>query len=278
MPANNVTYYAVFSVGSFSVTFYQYEASEHGPSGTPAPGYEQYSTATYAYGAEIVFPATPEIDNYTFTGWFDAEGNKYEAGATAPANNLELYPQYERIAVKLVPKAGSNFVIERDGKVEKHADNSVTSVPVAPNTAGDYDEFYVYGLPARVRGEATLNAGLEVLGDGRIEYDTTLTSGGYGTGCKVIVYDNITGEVAEQFYIVIFGDLNGDTRINTIDTGLHSDEVISPTWSNRRNPVPYMVKAADLNGDKRVNTIDTGLHSDVCIGNGAIDQTTGEIY
>ena len=33
---------------------------------------------------------TAKRDGYTFDGWFDAEGNKYETGALMPGNNLEL--------------------------------------------------------------------------------------------------------------------------------------------------------------------------------------------
>lgn len=48
----------------------------------------------YAYGAELVLPEAAEKDGYTFLGWYDADGNKVEAG-TIVSDDMTLTAKYE---------------------------------------------------------------------------------------------------------------------------------------------------------------------------------------
>ena len=291
MPAADVVYTARFVTTGYTVRFYQYEASEHGPAGVENPQFIDYTyTAGVKYGDEIVLPATPTTVNtnhYTFLGWFDADGNKYEAGATMPAladgeTELKLYPRYERITVKLVPADGTTTVIERytTGKVivkEQLADNTVTDTVYQPATAGDYSRWFIYGLPSRVSGSNMKNGKyFTVKGDGRFVI-TPVNGNGYGTGALVQVYDCATGEdvLVEQFYIVYFGDLDGNARVTVSDRALLQEEIGAKAWSSTRNGTPYLIKAADLDGNKRIAIADSGLLAEVVARSKTINQVTG---
>ena len=292
MPAADVVYTARFVTTGYTVRFYQYEASEHGPAGVENPQFIDYTyTAGVKYGDEIVLPATPTTVNtnhYTFLGWFDADGNKYEAGATMPAladgeTELKLYPRYERITVKLVPADGTTTVIERytTGKVivkEQLADNTVTDTIYQPATAGDYSNWFIYGLPSRVTGTNMKNGKyFTVKGDGRFVI-TPVNGNGYGTGALVQVYDCATGEdvLVEQFYIVYFGDLDGNARVTSVDRALLQQELASKEWSSARGRIAYMVKAADLDANRRITAADLALLADNVARLNTIDQVTGK--
>lgn len=294
MPAADVVYTARFVTTGYTVRFYQYEASEHGPAGVENPQFIDYTyTAGVKYGDEIVLPETPTTVNtnhYTFLGWFDADGNKYEAGATMPAladgeTELKLYPRYERITVKLVPADGTTTVIERytTGKVivkEQLADNTVTDTVYQPATAGDYSRWFIYGLPGRRLSGNNIKNGkyFTVKGDGRFVI-TPVNGNGYGTGALVQVYDCATGEdvLVEQFYIVYFGDLDGDAKITPTDSSLLKKELSKTEWSNPRRGIQYLIKAANLDGSARVDPTDSSLLKRVLSGAATINQVTGKV-
>ncbi len=58
---------------------------------------------------------------------------------------------------------------------------------------------------------------VEIEGDGRLEYTYVGDNTVLGTGAKVEFINNKTGEVVETFYIVIFGDNNGDGTVSYTD-------------------------------------------------------------
>ena len=267
--AEGAEFDAIFTVTAFTVNYFVYEESEHGPAGTPAPGYIVYAdaegnaiTGTYSLGDAIAHPAAPEIEFYTFAGWVDAEGNEWAEGAEMPAEEVNLYATYERVAVQLVALDGSTTVIERGSDDEEFSDYFLTG--------------FTGGSRERLNYAKLSSTYVKVEGDGDfdIEFVEGYTRG--GTGAVVTVTDNVTGETVEQFYIVIYGDLNGDGQVTGVDGGLLAEEVASPDWSNRRTKVPYMMKAADLNTDGKITGLDTGLLKSVVAG-ATLNQETGEI-
>ena len=243
MPAENLIIIASFestgTVDAYTVTFW-------------ADGVEFQKTLVKV-GSEITLPTnSPTKEFYVFKGWKDVP-------AAMPANDIDIYAEFERVPVTLIPKAGSTTVIDRDNMV-------------------------IYGLQERM-SEATYNTYLDVEGDGH--FTVTATANGFGTGTVIELYDNVTGQLLETYYVVIFGDLNGDSRVNATDVSLANDEVLSVTgWSLKQvysngvlvdNPdyKVYMTMAADLNGDGRINSIDTSIISNRALALTYIDQVTG---
>ena len=243
MPAENLIIIASFestgTVDAYTVTFW-------------ADGVEFQKTLVKV-GSEITLPTNPPTKEfYVFKGWKDVP-------AAMPANDIDIYAEFERVPVTLIPKAGSTTVIDRDNMV-------------------------IYGLQERM-SEATYNTYLDVEGDGH--FTVTATANGFGTGTVIELYDNVTGQLLETYYVVIFGDLNGDSRVNATDVSLANDEVLSVTgWSLKQvysngvlvdNPdyKVYMTMAADLNGDGRIDSIDTSIISNRALALTYIDQVTG---
>ncbi len=243
MPAENLIIIASFestgTVDAYTVTFW-------------ADGVEFQKTLVKV-GSEITLPTnSPTKEFYVFKGWKDVP-------AAMPANDIDIYAEFERVPVTLIPKAGSTTVIDRDNMV-------------------------IYGLQERM-SEATYNTYLDVEGDGH--FTVTATANGFGTGTVIELYDNVTGQLLETYYVVIFGDLNGDSRVNATDVSLANDEVLSVTgWSLKQvysngvlvdNPdyKVYMTMAADLNGDGRIDSIDTSIISNRALALAYIDQVTG---
>ena len=243
MPAENLIIIASFestgTVDAYTVTFW-------------ADGVEFQKTLVKV-GSEITLPTnSPTKEFYVFKGWKDVP-------AAMPANDIDIYAEFERVPVTLIPKASSTTVIDRDNMV-------------------------IYGLQERM-SEATYNTYLDVEGDGH--FTVTATANGFGTGTVIELYDNVTGQLLETYYVVIFGDLNGDSRVNATDVSLANDEVLSVTgWSLKQvysngvlvdNPdyKVYMTMAADLNGDGRIDSIDTSIISNSALALTYIDQVTG---
>ena len=76
VPANDVTYTAIWSVNQYTVTFVIDDDNK--------------IDVTLDYGAEITLPSDPVKEGYTFTGW-----SGYETGATVPANDVTYTATWE---------------------------------------------------------------------------------------------------------------------------------------------------------------------------------------
>ncbi len=299
MPAKDVVYTARFNdeePTGYTVTFYQYEESEHGPEGIEKPGFIFHSELTEVKAGDVITlpdaPASVNSAHYNFLGWFDAEDNEYAAGATMPeleagTTELKLYPHYSRITVKLVPVAGTTTVIERytedKGAVkEQLADNTVTADRYTPpkKTSGedDYSRWFIYGFNVTRLTKNNVQSGkyFTVAGDGK--FVVTPTDNGYGTGAVVSVYDCVTGvdKLVEEFYIVYFGDLDGSGTITGKDRTLLQRELADKSWSLAGSKIEYLVKAADLDGNRRITAQDLTKLADVIAKTKTIDQVTGK--
>lgn len=288
---------AVWTEASYKLTFYEYVAADGGPAAPTVA--KSYAETTVKYGDEIVPPPVPEFDGYyTFLGWVensavppvidseDAETfgvitNEELATMTMPAGDYNLYAVYERIPVKLVPIEGSTTMVERDGVIESYNDG-YTVTPDPYDTPDSYEEWYIYGLRVRLTEKTLLNKYVTVLGDGRIEVERVTTAdgntyGSVGTGAVVKVFDNVTGEQVEQFYIIIYGDINGDADANAGDAAAIYDETINVTsWSIKSSDEyrTYKVKAGNVIKDREINTMDGLIVKDYAVGVCDIDQIT----
>ena len=104
-----------------------------------------------------------------------------------------------------------------------------------------------------------------------------------GTGTVIEVYDNVDAKVVERYFIVIYGDVNGDSAISATDIPAINKEVLGTTAWSIEGDAEYnkaKVLAADLRDDGEdavVNGLDATLIRDVTLSVAYIDQTTGEV-
>ena len=285
MPAKNLTFTAVYTQDAVNVTYYAY-----GTDSTKADAYSQLGEVqVVAIGASLATYTAPAYDGWTFSHWEDENGVTHADGETVSAA-LNLYAVYEEvIPVKLVPKdENSTAMIERDGVVETYNTDlsatpvGVTEIKEANETdtyeADGYDAYYVYGLKTNITVDDIADY-VRVTGDGRYEIELNST-GKAGTGAIIAVYDKNGTEdqsddvLVEQFYIIIFGDIDGDTDISTNDTSRLNTEIRTRDWSGD-SKIKYLVKAADLDLDTDISTNDLARLNSAIRLTIEIDQKTG---
>ncbi len=269
---------AVWDKAEVTVTFYNFLPSEKGPEVPEGQATYVYDQNNYLFGEAVTFPADPVVvvnkngeshtEYYVFTGWVDADGNAVAAGITAPAENLDVYATYDRVPVMLIPKNDTcTTVIDRAGlTVDKYTADS---------------EWYVYGLKEILSLDTLLNEYVDVQGDGTIKVTKIKdNSNYYGTGSLIEVYDNVTGKLVESFRIIIFGDVDGDSKANAVDLSIISDEVLGITgWSidGFEEYRSYKLKAADLYADGIIDNQDNSIHNKYDLGIGELDQVKGVV-
>ncbi len=207
--------------------------------------FQQYAVA---HGDEIPVPTeNPTKTFYNFISWT-------EIPATMPAQDIEINAIFERVPVKLVPMEGSTTVI----------DDETTAI---------------YGLDLYMTEDILRESYLKVEGDG---YFTVAPSQktACGTGTVIELYDNATGELRETYTIVIFGDVNGDSKINNNDYSLAKAEADWVTsWSIPGDETYdfYKTMAADFAPDGEISTKEAASINRYILGAVDIDQTNGNI-
>lgn len=224
-----------------TVTFYDYVNSAHGPVETD--DMRALESASYITGQDIAFPTVTEKDwstYYTFRGWSLTPNGPIVDHAVANEDEVAYYAVYDRIPVQLVAKPGTTTVIDRNGY-----------------TISDYDEassyWYIYGMEEMMTESDFYNY-CEVQGDGRIRFQRKIAKYApyVGTGTMVYIYDNATDKLVEMFFVIIYGDLNGDAYVTVDDATRLRNELQGHTeWSNPTSAQynRVWVKAADLDVD-----------------------------
>lgn len=195
-------------------------------------------------------------------------------------------PRFVKLPVKLVPvDEDSTAMIERDGVVETwNSDLEATPYGVSkiiePNeyaySADSFDTYYVYGLKANITEDEIADY-VKASGNGRIEIELN-SKDKVGTGAIIKVIDNADDSLVEQFYIVIFGDLDGDTDISAQDSSRLKLETRTKEWSDSSKDayIAYLVKAADLDLDGDISAQDSARIESTTRNTITIDQKTGK--
>ena len=176
-----------------------------------------------------------------------------------PNHDVTILPVFEPIKVQLVAAPGSTTVTDRENG-------------------------YIYGLEEMLTAKILDDDYLDYEGDGTLVIKPAPTgTNRYGTGAVVELYDNADGSLVETYTIIVFGDLNGDARINATDDSIICQEIAATNfddiWSYDILPGydKYKVIAADLNRDGLVNATDRSTISNITLGSEMVDQKTREI-
>ncbi len=288
MDKDGESFVAVWKIASYKLTFYEYVAAEGGSAPAVA---KSYASTSLEYGKQITFPKAPEFEGYyEFVGWTEDEGLPIGAVniittdqvINMPAGDYNLYAVYKRIPVKLIPVEGSTTMVERDGVIESYNSGYTVTSDIYPKPASP-ENWFIYGLETRMREATLLSDFITVQGDGHIEVERVTTADGItyrqvGTGAIVRVIDNVSGECVETFYIIVYGDINGDGNANAADASIILDETVNVTsWSieGEDDYRAYKVKAANVKKDNRINAMDSMIVKDYAVGACDIDQING---
>ena len=239
MPDEEVVFTAVWYEMSFSVTF-----NLNGGTGTvPSP-------QTVTVGSGVNLPAQGDIsrDGYMFIGWALSPIAVQPLSSYSVDNgNTVLYAVWTQGSGGLLAKQGATTVVEQETGL-------------------------IYGLETNITKDEFENNFITLTGDCRIVYspDTDIL----GTGTKIEVVDNDSNTTLQVFYIVIFGDVNGDGNIDSTDAGRLIDyENYVFNWPEESSFV--FRKAGDLNNDGTLDSLDSGLIVDVENYIQILSQVTG---
>ncbi len=241
MPDESLTFTALWFRMGFAVNF-----DLNGGTGTiPA-------TQVLSDGVYVDLPQQGDITKlgYRFLGW------NTDFGATQPLASYQvatedttLFAVWASSQVYLESKLGSTTVLDTSNN-------------------------FIFGLEVGLTREKFESDYVSVNGNGRIEYSPDLAL--LGTGTEVRVIDNFTGVTLQTFYIVIFGDVNGDGNIDSSDAGVLVDfENYMLSW-NTTGDDAYK-KAADLNNDGNIDSIDAGVVVGAENLDCVINQITGTV-
>ena len=241
VPAFETTFTAQWSVNSYTIRF-----DLNGGAGT-AP-----ESQLCVFGASAVLPGQGDFgrEYYDFLGWAEEpEAAQPLDEFPMPAGDRTLYAVWSRVPVALEALTGSTGVV-------------------------DEANGFIYGLGFGLTTAIYEAQYLDIVGDGSLVF--TPTPLGPGTGTKVELIDNVSGEVLKTYTIVIYGDVNGDSRVDAIDADLCvgvQDWVI--VWDPVADACYY--EAADLNGNGRVESLDADTITAVYDWVLSVDQTTGTV-
>ena len=301
MPARDIEINITYSRDSVNVSFAVPVriATENDPNyGKLDYANATVTSGTYDIGASLNVPdaTATEIDNYIFKGWTTTPVTGYSVGGetadATPANaeaEVTYYAVYEREAVYLISRDATKSSIDRRGndptvQGQRWVDNFTVANFTLDNykSATSYGLWFVHVTPnfrVTARSNPYLTTFFDTHGDGEIT--VTQGAGGYGTGSLVTVTDKVTGQVVEEFYVVIYGDIDGNTQINATDRSILLDayqhEVYD--WAVKGTYDHCKVMAANLNTPNRINinSADYSALVDVVSGVATLNPLTGAL-
>ena len=232
----NMVYYAVWELNAATIRF-----DLNGAEGT-APDAIQADV-----GKETALPDVSAYapEGYIFLGWA-ADGTATSGVMVYTLTekaDVTLYAVWAPADVKLIAQEGSTTVIDEENKM-------------------------IYGLEFSVTQAGLLAEYLDVDGNGTIKIVTTSY---VGTGTKVQVINNYTGEVDAEYSIVIFGDVDGDGTVTLDDIRAIKGHA---TGAAEFAEGSAQMLAGDVDGDGIVDMQDATLMKGLISGAYAMDQAT----
>lgn len=196
-------------------------------------------------GTPVELPAQGDIARpyYNFLGWATSpDATQPLAAFDFGAQDVTLYAVWSRVPVTLAAKDASTTVVD------------------------DVNGF-IYGLEEGLTRNAFINNYVQVLGDGEVR--VTLAGDSFGTGTKVELIDRTSGTVINTYYIVIFGDVDGDGYITGSDANLIAIATQSQTVFENGSAYAF---AADFTGDETIDADDLAVINAATSYIGTIDQ------
>ncbi len=257
-----ITLTAEWAVVGYMVTFYDAEK-------------DVFHAEEVNFGEAIapVVPETlPEKPHYITLGWSLTENDTVAITdfGTMPAHAVFYFPAFERIVVAL-----------------KLAEGTTAETFEIDESDPDVRVGYIRGLKTKLTKTALDEQYLGVTGDGQIIITPSWEKFNIcGTGTVIEVYDNVEQKVVERYYIVIYGDVNGDGSVSATDVTAINREVSGlTTWSIEMEPDALeestynksYVLAGDLHADGVIDNLDADTLQDATLALGEVSQTAGTV-
>lgn len=156
-----------------------------------------------------------------------------------------------------------------DGVVTVQKEVPQIYVPDGASTVIDADRSFIYGLELALTQTALLQDYLGVRGDGRLELDSN--QGFVGTGAKVRLVDNASGETLQEYTVILFGDLDGDGMVSNQDVVAAKNMHAQIVEYSMQDPAAF---AGDLFEDGMFSNQDIIILKNMLAGLITLDQAT----
>ena len=199
-------------------------------------------------GCNLMPEFTPSAYNYTCTLPLDATFVSVNALSTTEGNvidgigDIELTDDVKEINIKVTSKSGKSdiykIVINKSDDYELSPDEIISKLQINNNSG------YLSGFEVGMESKDLI----KLISDNYASSITEISNDGIlSTGMTLKLKNN--GE--STYTIVIYGDANGDSEINTLDLLSIQKHLLGIKKLNNA-----LLKAADVNKDGEVNTLD----------------------
>lgn len=250
---------------------------------------------TLNYDPNVLMPLTITRGTATVTGMFDST-----LGAGNSGNIKVIWNNSENMSINgilmevtfsvkigaLIGESALNLSFSQEDTFNEDWDDvflncqsttiTITNNPFILNTKNDSsavldrNNWFLYGLQQGTTVEDLLTNYFIIPTNASVYLDSSVV----GTGVKLELKDNTSGMTIEFFYIVMFGDVNGDGSIGSID----ADRIIDYTnwvyeWDATADGA--YLRAADVNGDGVVDAVDADIIIEFENWRMSINQATG---
>lgn len=195
----------------------------------------EYARVLTGFGMPINLPADPQKAGYIFLGWDSLP-------SAMPSYDVTVVALWVDENLSLDAKPGSTTIIDE-------------------NTG------FIYGLQAGISADDFMDNFVQVSTGGELRM--TYYNNAFGTGTKVELLASATQTVFKTYYIVIFGDLNGDGLIDGMDKTLLSS---AASYQSGFIQGSAFELAADLTQDGCVDAFDLNILKAALFGIGDVDQ------
>lgn len=180
--------------------------------------------------------------------------------------NTTTSPLFDNVSLK-------SFIGNPSGPISATNGARIETVKVLTESGETKTIQYICGLKSEMSASFVQSC-IQTTGDVSVKYDKA-TGRYYGTGSTVTVTSNTTGQET-VYYIVVYGDVNGDGQITLVDSSLLRGFLNGTSTLTDVQKIAARVSSTDKTGEPTVEDADL-LESVISNTAIVIDQTTGTV-
>ncbi len=235
------------------------------PPATPAiSATPEYETTGYVT-VTVTFPADAAVRQYALDSDDGGTWQAYTGPVILTQNDIVYARCFDTVGNESDAASFKvkNIITITEGIIEQH--HSTTVINRKANL--------IYGLAPGLTVEEFELYYIETVGEVKVVYSPETQT--IGTGTRVDIYNGFE-ELIASYYIIIFGDINGDGSRDSLDAGTAVDyENYMLAWDPPFDEI--MPFAGDINGDGSIDSLDAGIMVDAENYMLNISQVTGRV-
>lgn len=211
---------------------------------------------------DLLDNSSSEIYNYSYSNYDEVMGEifEYRENTVSKSMNLTIDRQSEVDAMTATIQGYINSLVKLENGEKFEKKNGSSTV---------ISNKYIYGLKTGLTKQEFED---DYITSENVDITYGNTSGPFlGTGTTVTVKSSVTKDVIRQYTLVVFGDADGNARVNVYDLFRLYDSIRGESVEGAE------LKAVDLNSDGVLTADDAEIFSDVITGTVLLDHATGAV-